>query len=321
LGEAFYEADNPPFGATFTYYLKDGVKSLKEQRQDEEKKADKAGKSAPYPSDAELVKEADEPKAQMIVSISDADGNPVRRITGPVDAGMHRVSWDLRYAEPTLVSEKESEGDSDFGEGPRAPLVIPGEYTASFAEDVDGVITPIGTPQKFDVTPLVGLPKNLDDRIALIKFQKQVADLYRSLNGTMETAKRVKDRIADLKRALLQAPAAQPALVEQAEKLEAQNRDIIRQLTGNEVLQQRNEPAPVSLDARVETILGEQSVSGERPTATHVQQYEIASQQLTDLLKNLRNLVQVDLANLEQQAEAAGAPWTAGRLPVWPEKK
>ena len=30
-------ADNPPFGAVFTYYLKDGLKTLKEQRQKAEK--------------------------------------------------------------------------------------------------------------------------------------------------------------------------------------------------------------------------------------------------------------------------------------------
>src|SRR5262249_20996667 len=36
-GAAFYTADNPPFGATITYYLKDPIKSLKQQRRDAEK--------------------------------------------------------------------------------------------------------------------------------------------------------------------------------------------------------------------------------------------------------------------------------------------
>ncbi len=42
-GSAFYTADNPPFGATFTYYLKDSVKTLKQKRRDLEKEAEKKG--------------------------------------------------------------------------------------------------------------------------------------------------------------------------------------------------------------------------------------------------------------------------------------
>ena len=320
LGESFYTGDNPAFGATFTYYLKDKIKTQKEARQEEEKKAEKAGKSAVYPSDEELVKEADELAPEVIVTVSDAAGDPVRRLTGGTGAGMQRVTWDLRYAEPTLVREKKGEGDQDFGGGSRAPLVLPGKYTVSFAKEVAGVITPLGAPQTFTVKNLAGQPVNADDREALIKFQKQVAELYRALNGTIETAKHAKDRIADLKLALLQAPQAQPALVERAGALEAQNREILRQLVGNEALGARNEPAPVDIRSRVDTILFEQSVSSSRPTGTNLEQYKVASAQLTEQLGKLRQLIQTDLAKLEQEAEAAGAPWTAGRLPVWPQK-
>ncbi|MCF6357761.1 MAG: hypothetical protein L3J54_08130, partial [Draconibacterium sp.] len=37
-GDMDYVAKNPPFGAVFTYFLSDKLKSLKEQRQDKEKK-------------------------------------------------------------------------------------------------------------------------------------------------------------------------------------------------------------------------------------------------------------------------------------------
>jgi hypothetical protein len=234
---------------------------------------------------------------------------------------MHRVTWDLRYAEPTLVPEKSSEGDEDFPQGSRAPMVIPGEYTVSFAKQVNGVISPLGQPQKFVVKIIAGSPTNPEDRIALIKFQQQVADLYRVFNGTEETSARLKDRAADLKRALLQAPAAATALFERAEKIEAANRDITRALAGDEVLRRRNEPVPVSIEGRINTILGEQYLSSSRPTATHLEQYKIASDQLAQQLRKLRSLIEVDLAQLEKDAEAAGAPWTPGRIPIWPEQK
>src|SRR5581483_4512737 len=48
-GSAFYVANNPPYGATFTYFLKDTLKSQKQQRHDAEKEAAKKGNQAIYP--------------------------------------------------------------------------------------------------------------------------------------------------------------------------------------------------------------------------------------------------------------------------------
>ncbi|MGA7906604.1 MAG: glycosyl hydrolase, partial [Candidatus Sulfotelmatobacter sp.] len=49
-GDAFYTAENPAFGAVFTAYLKDKIKTLTEKRQDAEKEAAKKNQTAPYPS-------------------------------------------------------------------------------------------------------------------------------------------------------------------------------------------------------------------------------------------------------------------------------
>jgi hypothetical protein len=237
-----------------------------------------------------------------------------------VGAGMHRVSWDLRYAEPTLMPEKPSEGDEDFPEGPRAPMVMPGAYSAEFAKQVGGAVTPIGTPQSFSVKILQGLPGNAEDRVALMKFQQQVAALYRSLNGAEESVKRLKERLGDIKRAILQTAAAPPAMIERANAIEAEQREIQRALVGDEVLRARQDPIPVSINGRVTTIMDEQRLSGSKPTGTHLEQYKIASDQLAEQLAKLRTLVEVDLPKLESDMEKAGAPWTPGRLPVWPEQ-
>ena len=42
-GESFYTADNPPFGATFTYYLKEELKTKKAKRQEAERAATRSG--------------------------------------------------------------------------------------------------------------------------------------------------------------------------------------------------------------------------------------------------------------------------------------
>ncbi len=52
------------------------------------------------------------------------------------------------------------------------------------------------------------------------------------------------------------------------------------------------------------------------PTGTQRRNYDIASQQLTEFLPKLKAAMD-DLRRLEDDAEAAGVPWTPGRLPVW----
>ncbi|HEY6510072.1 MAG TPA: hypothetical protein VIY56_18745, partial [Vicinamibacterales bacterium] len=49
-GERFFIAPNPPYGVTFTYYLKDGYTPLKDRRQDAEAEIAKKGGNIYYPS-------------------------------------------------------------------------------------------------------------------------------------------------------------------------------------------------------------------------------------------------------------------------------
>jgi len=53
------------------------------------------------------------------------------------------------------------------------------------------------------------------------------------------------------------------------------------------------------------------------PTQTMKDQYRITGEELEPQLEKLRQLVEKDLMKLETEMEAAGAPWTPGRIPVW----
>ena len=101
-GESFYTADNPPFGATFTYYLKEELKTKKAKRQEAEREANRSGARVTWPSRAELSAEEEEEAPAIIVTITDSSGRVVRRLTGPVTAGVQRVTWDLRYPAANL---------------------------------------------------------------------------------------------------------------------------------------------------------------------------------------------------------------------------
>jgi photosystem II stability/assembly factor-like uncharacterized protein len=101
-GENFYYAPNPPFGAAITFFLKDAVKTRREERQEKEKAAIKKGETPPYPTEEQLRAEAEEESPAVVLTIADAAGNVVRRLQAPAAAGVHRVNWDLHGAGPHL---------------------------------------------------------------------------------------------------------------------------------------------------------------------------------------------------------------------------
>ncbi|MBX7218894.1 MAG: glycosyl hydrolase [Blastocatellia bacterium] len=318
-GEALYLAENAPFGATFTYYLKEELKTKKKLRQEAEKEAEKKKTQAPYPTFDQLREETDEPAPAIMLTIQDESGRVVRRLNGANSAGMNRVTWNLRSPGTVLSPAAPEEGDDDDG-GPDGPLVLPGTYKVSLAKRVSGVWSQLAGPQTFTVKALGVESMAAADRAALVEFQQKVARLYGAFTGTLETANQTKRRLDAIKKAIHDAPAVDYKLLDQALALEKRLTAIQRALRGDEVIAGRNENAPKSIADRVGQILEEERLSTARPTQTHRQQFAIASEELTTQLSALRQLVEVDVKNLEKALDAAGAPWTPGRIPEWNEK-
>jgi photosystem II stability/assembly factor-like uncharacterized protein len=321
LGASFFTVDNPPFGATFNYYLKDALKTRKQRRQEAEKEAVKKGTTVPYPSREELRAEAEEEPPSVLLTITDTSGAPVRTLTGPVTQGFHRVSWDLRWPAASLPRPRPPEVDDDlFFEVPGGPLIMPGVYRVTLAKRVEGVVTPLAGPQEFSV--LVNGASAMDpaDRKALFEFQQKVARLQRAVAGALEAANSFNGRLEQIKRALDQTPSVAPKWQETARSLEKRLNDILRALRGDMALRARNENTPVSIAERVGTIVEEQRLSLARPTTTQREVYQIASDEFAAELGKLRALIDGDLKGLEKALDLAGAPWTPGRLPEWREK-
>jgi len=319
-GESFFTAENPPFGATFTYYLKEELKTKKAKRQEAEKDAQKKNAAINLPSRSELRAEEEEEAPAIIFTVTDSSGRVVRRLTGPITAGMQRVAWDLRYAPPTLPPPPNPEAEDPFNEGPAGPLVMPGTYKVSVAKRVDGLITPLAQPQEFQVVVEGQERMTPADRIALVEFQQKVARLQRAVQGSLEAANALTPRFVAIRRALLETPNAPENLLADASALEKRKNEILRALRGDQALRQRNINLPPSISERVGSIVGSQRMSTSRPTQTQTDQYAAAAQEFEATLNQLRQLIETDLARLEKQMEAAGAPWTPGRIPEWKDQ-
>ncbi|HVT58794.1 MAG TPA: glycosyl hydrolase [Thermoanaerobaculia bacterium] len=316
FGESMFLAPNPPFGAVFTYYLKDELKSRKKARQEEEKKLQKESKPVYYPSWEELRAEEREKEPTVVWTVADEEGHVIRRGTGPVAAGFHRVSWDLLFpaANPTPTSERTDDNDF-FDGGPTGPMVAPGTYRVSLAKVVDGVETALGQPQSFVVEPIGEVSLPAKDRAAALAFQQKAARLQRAALGAVKAAEAAESRIALIEKALQDTPRADPKLRDEALGLERRLRDLREKLTGDKVMASHNEPTAPSVIERMQRSLS----WGTSAAATRTQEdaYSVASQSFAPLLEQLRQLVEVDLKRLEDQLESAGAPWTPGRVPRW----
>ncbi len=318
LGSNHFSAPNPPFGAVITYYLKDGLKTKAEQRQKAESDALENDATITIPSWDELRAEHRETDPSVLITVRDADGNVVRRLNGPVSSGFHRVAWDLTFPSSTPVRLNPPMRDNPFGSEPTGPLVAPGTYSVSIATVVDDKITPVGGEQTFTARPLGTATLPAADQQELMSFHRKMAQLQRAVLGASKAADEAADRIAHVRKAILDTPDADASMIEQARDLENRLADLRLQLEGDEVIAGYNEPTPPSINDRIQRAIYGCWGSTSAPTATQKKAVELADTAFRDVLAKLRTLVEVDLTGLENRLEALGAPWTPGRLPTWP---
>lgn len=120
-GDACYTAPNSPFGAVFTYYLRDSLRTQREQRLALERRLRRQERSVSFLSGNALRAERREEPPAIVLDVRNKNKQVVRHIEGPPAAGLHRISWDLRYPSLEPVTA---------GSNPSGPTVTPGTYHA-----------------------------------------------------------------------------------------------------------------------------------------------------------------------------------------------
>lgn len=328
-GEAFWTAPNPPFGAVVTYYLKDSLRTKRQERQQREREAARKNETPPYPTAEELRAEAEEEAPAIVVSVADSAGKVIRRFNAPAQRGLQRVAWDLRGPAATVPPPSGRAGAGRRGGGggeeevdeelsffrPRGALVPPGKYTISLAKRVNGVSTPIAGSQTVEVA--AEGPASREDRVALAEFQEKLARLQKANSAADQTATEARTRLDAIVRAIDATPSLSPKLREQARSIENELAEITRALRGDSVMRARNEATPQSISERVQEIGSMIRQTTGRPPKAAAEQYQIASDELAVQIPKLRKIVETDIKAIEKQLDAAGAPPTPGRLPNW----
>ena len=318
-GKDRYAADNPPYGAVFSYYLAEDLQSLKEQRRKEETERAEKGEDNPYPSWDQLRREDREEAPSVTLTISDSAGNVISRINGPAGKGFHRVAWDMRYPAPDPV---DLDPRTDFApwEGvPQGPMLVPGSYSVTLSKRVEGALEEISGPQTFKLKALYSGGLVAENREAVLQFEQQTAELYRAVMGANRAAGEIEDRIAHLVAAVTDTPSATEQQAQAVRALNTRMQDLQVRLSGDDTVSSRAEPVPLSLTNRVATIAGGSWGSQSAVTGNYRASFDVAAAEFPAILSEMES-ISTDLERLESELEAAGAPWTPARLPQWSPK-
>jgi photosystem II stability/assembly factor-like uncharacterized protein len=314
-GDAFYIAPNPAYGATFTYFYRDSLPTLKEQRKAREKAAIEAGKDPEIPSMEALQLESSEEGPWFMFVIYDGEGSVVRRIKTKPSRGINRVTWDLREAGTRPVRRSGPEPISEYSSGDAGYLVLPGEYSVEMLRYYRGEISRIVEKTPFRVVPLKRASLPAADPLAARAFLDEVAELRRAALGTSRLVAELMERVQIIKVTLDQDPGSSPELMLEARAIETSLRLIQYSLEGNPTFTNYDEPQLPSIIERIEDVVWGTMFTSSAPSNTHRQSCTAARAALEPILKDLDTLMKQRIPELESKMEMKQAPWTPGRLP------
>jgi photosystem II stability/assembly factor-like uncharacterized protein len=312
-GASYYVAPNPPFGAVFTYYLEEGLKTRAKQRQEAEKPKIAAGENTPYPGWSAVEAERRETPPAILLTVRDADGNVVRRLEGPTDAGFHRVAWDLRSPAPDALTAPPAREPSEEERAPRGFLAAPGTYTVTLARQVGGETKALAGPVSFEVEPMRkgALPGAAPADVAA--FWRRIAEVERATSAAASALEKAFERTRTLRAALERSHAAPDGLDTELHAIEQELYAIDESLNGNRSRSAVGEPNPPTVETRLAVAARGTRLSTYGPTPTHRRSLEIAEQELASLRERLNGVLETRLPAFEQELEKAGGPWTPGQ--------
>ncbi|MGB5590308.1 MAG: glycosyl hydrolase, partial [Gammaproteobacteria bacterium] len=312
-GDAFFVAPNPPFGAVFTYYLPQAVLSQKEQRRAREEPLEAAGKDTTFPGWEAVTGEAIEDAPMMVLTVRDAAGRIVRNVPAPATAGFHRVAWDLRYTEMTPWAPPDE--DEPYTP-PAGVMALPGSYTVTLSQRINGQMQTTGSPQSFAVKSIRDPVLAGPDQEQRLAFASQAAELRRVVLGTVSA---IDEMVLDLDavQQTLDRSGVDPALYAESVDIEQQALRLRDRLKHSDEQDKLRFPGPLSIEKRVSVAAWGKTTTVYGPTATQVSSLEIASKEYQQIGPQVRQLIDVRFVALKRKLDAAGVPWTPSRgVPV-----
>lgn len=305
-GADYFMAPNPPFGAIFTYYLREDIKSKKQIRTEKEKQLDKDKKDIPFPGWNKLNEEKNEQKPTIWLTVADEKGNIIRRIKGPVQKGFHRVAWDLRYPVQSPIRTQNTERNNRRRGG---QLAMPGNYRVQLSMEKDGQITVLSDFKTFKLKQMQNPSISGPSHAETADFWKELAQTQQNISALNIVLQKALTKCKLMEIALERTPVAPGNLDSQLENLRQKLLKMNTKLNGNMAkneLGERNDPG---LNNRLRTVFTSMRASAYGPTGTHRKALDLAKKEYLLYKSELQNILNSDMKSVQDALIKAGAPW------------
>ncbi|MFQ5447429.1 MAG: hypothetical protein ACE5FF_10880, partial [Saprospiraceae bacterium] len=251
----------------------------------------------------------------LLFTIFNRWGEMIRQLKTSPKKGVNRIVWDGRYPSKDPVS---------LQTGQRAPwqlpegggFAMPGGYYVSLDKVVSGERTKLTDGQRFNLMPLSGTTLPAEDLKALNDYVQKAAELERAFQGATKTLGELKNTLKFIRRAAGTIGSPVDMLAD-IKAMDEKMRSLNKAFYGDGTASRLDQPAPPSLMGRIYGMSYDIWSSTSAPTSTMQEQLDIATTLFEAELPKLRELVEVDLKNIEKKLEDAKAPYTPGRLPEW----
>ncbi|MBI5217568.1 MAG: glycosyl hydrolase [Bacteroidia bacterium] len=315
MGATYYQAPNPPYGATFTYYLKKAPKTLKEIRQEKEDTLFKNSKPIPQPSLDQLLQEEREVPPYLTFTITDDAGTIIRKINTKPQFSVNRVSWDLRHTALGLVNtDKFSPGAT-----PAGILALPGNYKVSLSITFRDTTKELVKPVPFKVAPLNNTTLPASDRNMVVEFYKKVSQLGRIMDGTINTINSARKEVSSIMEALQRSSKDTKNEMAMAKTIFSKLEELKFAFEGKNygASEEENPPMKVTLWQRYGKISWATWVNTGNPTKEQNKTYDILMDEISKVYDQTKYIIETDLPALYKAIDAIGIPATPNRLPMW----
>lgn len=303
-GASHYRAPNPPYGAVFTYYLKEEIKTKKALRKEKEKNQIKNKQAVTFPGWDKIEAERRQEEPLLWLTVQDNEGNVVRRIKAANKTGFHRIAWDLRLPSTDAVRNAADLNGDQIG-----AMVAPGNYTVTLSKNVDGKVTNLSKPVPFTVEQLFKGALAGADPKETAAFWKETERLNKSTSAASRVLAKALERVTLLQKALIRTVAAPGNLDSELHRIKQSLLTLDEQLNGNRSKQQIGEKNKPTIAWRRGVASWGTFNSTYGATPLHKRSLEIAATEFQELKKNLDIIINQDIPKIEAALKAAGAPW------------
>jgi hypothetical protein len=123
------------------------------------------------------------------------------------------------------------------------------------------------------------------------------------------------NRMKHLREATFSVAKPNQDFVKEVVSIEEKLRSIQKKLNGDQVANRLDIDTPPSISSRLFSAIYDGYSTTSDPTTTMKEQLQLAADEFEPVLVELKAVAVGDIKALEQKLEAAGAPYTPGRVP------